>query len=128
MNKTMLNKILSGALSSCSALDSDVTICMTSREELIDVKRYQNPVTDDGNISEQSIYASERIAKLINNFGKYSEIEECYQEVLSGIRESAMSKAKSDSVSAFNSANVATAQWYLQLSSKVKAAKRSPEK
>ncbi|MFG6333996.1 MAG: hypothetical protein K1W20_00730 [Lachnospiraceae bacterium] len=68
-------------------MSDNVDICLVEQELPIDVRRFQNPVTDEGDIRMQSIDSSERIADLINSFGTVSDIEECYMVILDGIQE-----------------------------------------
>lgn len=87
MNKAILNEIILKALRSEDILSDNVDICLAQQELPIDVRRFQNPITDDGDIRMQSVDSSERIADLINSFGTVSDIEECYMVILDGIQE-----------------------------------------
>ncbi len=86
-SKALLNEIIIKALRSGDILSDNVGICLVEQELPIDVRRFQNPVTDEGDIRMQSIDSSERIADLINSFGTVSDIEECYMVILEGIQE-----------------------------------------
>lgn len=113
MNRALLNEIILKALYSGSVLSNNTVICMVEQEIQIDVRRYQNPITDNGDIRMQSIDSSERIADLINSFGMISDIEERYMMVLEGIQEPLLANF------AMSSSNLIDKEWYINLSKKI---------
>lgn len=125
MNKTLLNEIIAEALRSSGILSKNIDICPIEQELSIDVRRFQNPITDHGDIRTQSIDASERIADFINSFGTISDFEERYMIVLEGIQEMlpvGRMYASGNPVSvmaAANSADTELSEWYVDLSRKI---------
>lgn len=125
MNKTTLNEIVIKALRSGDILSGNVDICPVEQEMPIDVRRFQNPITDDGDVRTQSIDASERIAALINSFGTVSDIEECYMIILSGmqqvpfVRNLCLEEITDDIMAEENAADGSAADWYVALSREV---------
>lgn len=124
MNKTLISEIIAEALRSGGILPKNVDVCPTEQEVPIDVRRFQNPITDHGDIRTQSIDASERIAGFINSFGTISDFEERYMIVLEGIQEMLpagrmYASGKPASVMAVNSADTELSEWYVDLSRKI---------
>lgn len=125
MNKTILNEIIIRALRAGEILSGDVDICPVEQEMPIDVRRFQNPITDDGDVRTQSIDASERIADLINSFGTVSDIEECYMIILLGIQQASFAANLywggnvDDIMAEENLADESAVDWYISLSRKI---------
>lgn len=125
MNKTILNEIIIKALRAGDVLSGNVDICPVEQEMPIDIRRFQNPITDDGDVRTQSIDASERIADLINSFGAVSDIEECYMIILSGIQQVSfasnfcLEEIADDIMVEENAADGSAADWYVALSREV---------
>lgn len=122
MNKTLFNEIIAEALRSGGILSKNADICPVEQETQIDVRRFQNPITDNGDIRTQSIDASERIADFINSFGTVSDLEECYMIVLEGIRSVNRIRTNGGPVSVMAAANSAVtelSEWYVDLSRKI---------
>ena len=86
MNRELLNKILTEALYAGDSISSNVNILFVDQEMPIDVRLFQNPITDYGDVRLQSIDSSERIANLIDSFGSVLDIEERYRFILNGIQ------------------------------------------
>lgn len=125
MNKSLFNEIIAEALRSGGILSKNADICPVEQETQIDVRRFQNPITDNGDIRTQSIDASERIADFINSFGTVSDLEECYMIVLEGIQGiRSVNRIRTNGgpvsvMAAANSAVTELSEWYVDLSRKI---------
>lgn len=106
-------------------MSGNVDICPVEQEMPIDIRRFQNPITDVGDIRTQSIDASERIADLINSFGTVSDIEECYMIILSGIQQVpfavnlCMNEIADNIMVEENAADESAMDWYVALSREI---------
>ncbi len=126
MNRTLLNDILKKVLYSCDSISSNVNIILADQEMPIDVRLFQNPIKDYGDIRLQSVDSSERIANLINTFGSVSDMEECYKIILNGIKETpflALSYAKENTENPNITCDKIKALQYVNLSRQIQKIK-----
>lgn len=126
MNRTLLNDILKKVLYSCDSISSNVNIILADQEMPIDVRLFHNPIKDYGDVCLQSVDSSERIANLINTFGSVSDMEECYNIILNGIKETpflALSYAKENTENSNITCDKIKALQYVNLSRQIQKIK-----
>ena len=121
-----MNDILKKVLYSCDSISSNVNIILADQEMPIDVRLFHNPIKDYGDVCLQSVDSSERIANLINTFGSVSDMEECYNIILNGIKETpflALSYAKENTENSNITCDKIKALQYVNLSRQIQKIK-----